>query len=314
MKLLIAGYGDLGRHIASVYQTQIQALDPQQQAATARIIALRRHHSDQAQDSDHFRTIAADLTDRESLKALPTDITHVVYCPTPDAFTRQGYEHTFLTGLQTLCAQLMTQARLPHILMVTSTAVYDRALTGWIDESTPTEPDRFNGQVLLQAETWLQTTYRGQVSILRLSGLYGPGRDRALRSLMAGRILLPEDPDYWVNRIHIRDAARACLHLLQRTQQTAQAPQAQKTPAPKPSIYIGTDDSPLPAHQFYDTLAKQLDVPVPSRTTDPSRYTPGIQQRRLSNALLKSTGFECEWPNALSGYQTMIEAIRKEPN
>ena len=69
-------------------------------------------------------------------------------------------------------------------------------------------PRAFNGRVLLEAERRLAPLQGG--SVLRLSGIYGPGRDAMLRRARAAAA--PEAR--WSNRIHVDDAAAALSHLL----------------------------------------------------------------------------------------------------
>ena len=70
--------------------------------------------------------------------------------------------------------------------------------------------------------------------VLRLGGIYGPGRTRLIDAVRAGRATVRPGPPRWTNRIHRDDAARALQHLIARS----------LAGAPLDPVYIGVDDEP----------------------------------------------------------------------
>lgn len=281
MKLLIAGFGDLGATLAQTCLTKPGWTQTQ-------ILAVRR--TPPAARSDAPVTwIKADLSKPDSLHKINDEaqsITHVVYCAAPSERTEVAYRATYITGLQNLVAALNSTQTSPQLLFVSSTAVYDNQAQGLVDETSPTQPRGFNGKVLLDAEQWLQTNWLGAL-ILRLSGIYGPGKSGLLNSLAAGTTTVPASPDFVANRIHIEDAARAILHLFDRRES---------------GVFIGTDSHPMPLSTLYRKLSVMLDAPEP-KAGEPS---PMMGTKRLSNHKLLSTGFELKWPDSLAGYEALI--------
>ena len=284
MSLLIAGYGDLGKTLAQQC-TQTPGWDDMP------IYALKRQPL--AQDTnDHVRWIKADLTnqgDLEQITALSDPISHVVYCAAPNERSQQAYRDTYLTGLQNVVNALKAreQADLPQLLFVSSTAVYDAESTGIVDEQSPTRPTSFNGQILLEAENWLGSSWP-RPTVLRLSGIYGPDKQSLLTSIKEGRASMPASHAYWANRIHIEDAACSILHLL--TNRLS-------------GVFIGTDSQPMPLHDLYTALADMLNAPKPNEAS-PSAM---MGKKRLSNQKLLATGFELRWPDCLQGYRAIID-------
>jgi nucleoside-diphosphate-sugar epimerase len=123
---------------------------------------------------------------------------------------------------------------------------------------------------------------------LRLSGIYGPGRHDLLNRLKLGQASAPSFPAHWANRIHIEDAAAAVEHLMLLAQ-------------PEP-VYLVTDSNPLPMRTLYEDLAKLVGGPPP-----PEGPGPGfIGSKRLSNARLRATGFELQWPDSRDGYRALL--------
>ncbi|NYT84983.1 NAD-dependent epimerase/dehydratase family protein [Pollutimonas harenae] len=251
-------------------------------------IGLRRNpvHSE---DDDSITWYRADLQDPASLSFLSdatfSEVSHILYAPSPDGRTATHYESIYSHGLTTLLSSLPPHCvnRLKRCILVGSSAVWAPS-EDWINEDSPVQATDFRARALLEAEAALQATVRQGAGVtLRLSGLYGPGRMRLLEGLRAGTITVPDGPGHWANRIHIDDAARACAHLL-----------ALCDPQP---LYIGTDNCPLPTSTLYDAVAKHIGVPAAARKSQ------APSGKRLSNTRLRTSGWEPVWPNALDWYE-----------
>ncbi len=269
---LIAGCGDVGTRLARRLVLRGE-----------RVLGLRRSAGVLPAGVE---PVVADLGDPSSLAGLPQGITRLVYLPAPDARTPQAYRRVYVEGLGALLDRL-DRAALERALLVTSSAVYGEHAGAWVDEDTPPAPPGFNGVVLLEAEALWRSRLPAQ-PVLRLAGLYGPGRARLLDLLRAGRAPAPRDPPFYVNRMQVDDAAAALDHLL-------------SLPAPAP-LYLGCDDLPLPQFELYATLAGLLGAPVPGVGPAPA----GIGNKRLSNARLRASGFAPLWTDARRGYAALI--------
>jgi nucleoside-diphosphate-sugar epimerase len=173
------------------------------------------------------------------------------------------------------------------VLFVSSSAVYGEHEGAWVDEDTAPHPLGFNGEVLLEAERRL-AAQAVPATVVRLAGLYGPGRLQLLDRLRAGRVAVPRERPHWANRIHVDDAAAAIAHLLLR-------------PTVQP-LYLGVDDTPLPLDVLYDHLAGLLGAPLPAAGAPPA----GVGSKRLSNARLRASGFAPRWPDARVGYAALL--------
>lgn len=232
--------------------------------------------------------LQADLTEPESLRSLPGPFSHLLYAVTPDERNEQAYLRAYVQGLKNLLDALDT-SQLKRAVFVSSTAVYGPD-TGWVNEDTPTEPEGFNGKVLLQAEQLFHERLGDKAVVIRLSGIYGPERTQLLRRLRSGAVASDPQTDQWTNRIHIDDAAGACAHLL--TLNRAEA------------TYIGTDDSPTPMSTLYGELARMLGNNVsPAKPVDYSQ----LGGKRLSNQRLKNSGYTFKWPDSLQGYRAIVQ-------
>jgi nucleoside-diphosphate-sugar epimerase len=222
------------------------------------------------------------------LRQLPADLTRVVIALSPGSRNETAYRAVFIDGLRHVL-QALDRRSLRRLIFVSSSAVYGDHGGEWVDEATPAAPPGMNGAVLLQAEQWLHAQDLPS-TVLRLSGLYGPGRLQLLERLRAGQARVPRDIPHWANRMHADDAAAAIAHLLM-------------LPCAQP-LYVGSDDTPLPLDILYDYLAAQLGCAPPAAGPAPA----GVGSKKLRNARLRATGLDLAWPDARAGYAALIGA------
>lgn len=129
--------------------------------------------------------------------------------------------------------------------------VYGDTGGGWVDEDTPAVPASERGQRRLAAENAWRKLGRDTgkaVNILRLPGIYGPGRS-AIEDVLAGTARSIIKPGQVFNRIHVVDIASATIA-------------AAKRAAPD-RIYNITDDEPCAPQDVVTYAAKLLGAPPP---------------------------------------------------
>ena len=274
-RILIAGCGDLGQRCAAL-------LDAHEEVGA--VYGLRRHPPVSSGHAIHW--VRGDVADPASLAGLPVGITHVLYALTPGERTEEAYRRVYLDGLRHVVRALDAGA-LRRIVFVSSSAVYGDHGGQWIDENTPTAPQAFNGRILVDAENWLHALGQSTTS-LRLAGLYGPGREQLLARIREGRAQAPSDDEHWANRIHVDDAAHACVHLLMRDEVEP--------------VYIGCDDTPLPLRTLYESLARLLAAPPVPQGDAPAQ----VGNKRLCNARLRASGWRPRFPDSREGYRTLV--------
>ncbi len=138
----------------------------------------------------------------------------------------EDYRSVYLAAANAL-TRAVRGTSVRRIIYTSSTRVYGQTDGRWVDEDSPTEPADEKGCVLLEAERVLLATGREApdatpsrndgpvraVTVLRLSGIYGPGRDGSARvASLAGTER--DDGDVFVNRIHRDDIVAAMVALL----------------------------------------------------------------------------------------------------
>jgi len=260
--VLIAGAGDLGSRLA--LRCAARGED---------VIALRRRD---VASLDGVRHLRVDLATGEGFSRLPRRPDALVFCAAPDQRTEAAYRTLYVDGLR----RLLDALEVPRVIFVSSTAVYAEDAGEWVDEATPAHADAFNGRVLLEAEHEL-ATHEGGI-VLRLSGIYGPGREMMIRRAREGRADRPR----WTNRIHVEDAAAALQHLL-----------ALEAPA---RIYLGNDDEPSLECDVQAWIRAREGLPAVAPASEPE------SGRRVSNARLRASGWVPEHPDFRSGYGPLL--------
>ena len=101
--------------------------------------------------------------------------------------------------------------RLRSIVYLSTVGVYGDRGGDWVDEEMPPQPDSLRGRERLAAERAWQDfgARRGiAVAVLRLAGIYGPGRN-ALLQIARGGVRRIVKPGQIFNRIHVADIAQA---------------------------------------------------------------------------------------------------------
>lgn len=271
MTVVLAGCGDLGTEIGLRFA-----------GAGRRVLGLRRRTEVLPPE---IAGASVDLA--HEVPTLPDDTETVVVVLTADRRTADGYRTTYLHGLTHVLDAVDAARTQPRVLLVSSTAVYGVNDGSWVDEDSPAEPLSETGGVLLEVETELHRR-RPDATVIRLTGLYGPGRGRMIERVRSGTVDESTTPTY-TNRIHRDDAASAVVHLA-----TAVA-----SPAP---VYVGVDDAPVERARLLHFLADELGVPPP-RTGDTGSAPGG---KRFRNTLLRSTGFEFTYPTYREGYRAVL--------
>lgn len=276
MKVLILGAGDLGTEAGLRFV-----------AAGHEVTAWRRRPE---LLPGSFNTARVDLGDLATeLPKIDSEIGIVVFTPAAAERSEEAYRRTYLEATRRVFDALERDGVKPQrFLLVSSTAVYGDANGGWLNEDSAVSPRTPTAQILTQTETLVRDSADEPI-ILRLSGIYGPGRNHLINQVRTGTARSP-DTIAWTNRIHRDDAAAALVHLCTMPQ----------TPA---DTYIGVDHEPadLADVQRFIADAFHLPAPVPG---DAPVVRGG--DRRLSNARLLSTGFNFEFPSYREGYASVL--------
>lgn len=107
-------------------------------------------------------------------------------------------------------ADVPAAGRERRIVYLSTIGVYGDHAGAWVDESTPPQAALDRTRMRIAAEQAWTDAAPGRVAILRLAGIYGPGRN-ALATLRAGKARRIIKPGQVFNRIHVDDIASAIM-------------------------------------------------------------------------------------------------------
>ena len=186
---------------------------------------------------------------------------------------------------------------------LSTVGVYGDHDGGWVDEETVCKPVSQRSVQRLEAEqAWQEFAAEMNVplAILRLSGIYGPGRNTFvnLASGTAKRIIKPNQV---FNRIHVSDIASAVLHLGSKN---------------TGGLFNVTDNEPAPPQDVVTYAANLMGVTPPQEIAyDEAQMSPMARSfygevKKVSNAKLRGTGFEFQYPN----YRVALNALWDNQN
>ncbi|MFK0312244.1 SDR family oxidoreductase [Pseudomonas sp. NPDC090233] len=239
--------------------------------------------------------IAADLSDSSIPPSWPQrSPDYLVYCVAASQHDEAGYQSAYVDGLRHVLAWLAERGQQPRrLLFVSSSSVFAQKDGEWIDETAPAEPEGYSGRVMLEAER-LALGSGIPASVVRLTGIYGPGREWLLSQVRQGYRVAVEPPLYG-NRIHAEDAASLLAFLLQKDAEGVALD----------DCYIGVDDDPAPLADVVGWLRGYLGV---TEWSDEQRVR-RTGSKRCSNARVKALGWVPAYPSYKEGYAAILQGL-----
>lgn len=213
-----------------------------------------------------------DVLAPESLRQLP-EVDTVLWAVGWDRSSGKSQRDVYVTGLENVLRHLA--GRCSRLIYISSTSVYGQSTGEWVDENSACQPTQPNGEVCLAGEELVRqfrNEQQSHASVLRLSGIYGPGRLLARIATLQSGEPLTGNPDAWLNLVHVDDAAEAVLCCA-------------AVPDPRP-LYLISDDEPLSRRTYYSALAELVGAPSP-RFDDQGSPTPQLPGRESRMGLNK---------------------------
>jgi nucleoside-diphosphate-sugar epimerase len=279
-RVLIAGCGYVGTELAR------RLAD-----AGHEVVGLRRRPA----EIPGVRMLRVDLLRTDDLRAIPSECERVVYAVSAGGGDEDAYRSASVTGLANLQRELARRGERPaRLVFISSTGVYGQSGGEWVDEASPTVPSHFSGRILLEGES-LALGGASPATVVRLGGIYGPGRTRVIDSVRSGEAVCSDRGPIWTNRIHRDDAAGAIAHFL-----SLDAP---------PSLVLGVDHEPADQCDVFRWLADELGVSRPRTGSGPTRDRRYERSnKRCRNALLARSGYRFEYPTFREGYGSLLKS------
>jgi len=287
-KILIVGYGDIGSRAAALLSSR------------HRIYALTRSTSGvERAHSQGITPLPGDLDHPATLDRLGGLADAVLHFAPPQ---RQGQRDL---RTRNLLAALAKGKSLPQRLVyISTTGVYGDCQGTRVDETRKPCPTTPRAVRRADAEATLRRWGKRngvKVSILRVPGIYAPGRLPVER--LENRIpALRSDDDGYTNHIHADDLARIVVAAL-----------VHGRPG---RVYNAADDTPMKMADYFDLVANHYQLEKPRRISreaaqteiSPSMLSYMAESRRISNGRIKQElGVRLRYPGVREGLESIIK-------
>ena len=287
--IVMIGFGYVAQHVAKL---ELKKQIP--------ISTLTRRVEKQAKlNAQEIHCIIGDLDNHATFPTLPLDQAGIYYFAPP---ANSGQQETRLRHF----LKNHAHHHIKRIVYISTTGVYGNTdCTELTSETSPTQPKLDRALRRLDAEhallAWQQDHPETEVVILRVVGIYGPGKLPIERIKRGEPLLDPSHPSY-VNLIHINDLAQACYQAMHYG---------------KPGeVYNISDGNPLLMTHYFQAIATAFNLPQPPLVTMKEaerQLSPGFlsylkESRRIDNSkMLNQLGVKLLYTNALDAIKKMAQ-------
>jgi nucleoside-diphosphate-sugar epimerase len=269
-------------------------------AAGARVEALTRNPDKAAalRTQGLANVVVADLSAGDWHTQIASGADYAVNCVSsggPDT-SRQSY----VGGMQSILSWAAGGAPVGTMVYTSSTSVYPQGGGAQVDETAEAPGATPNGVIIRESERMLESAPAAAIRryfILRLAGIYGPGRHHLLDQLRTGATSLNGSGAHRLNLAHRDDIVAAILACL-----TAPASVGRE-------IFHVVDSAPALREEVVRWLAGKLGRPMPA-------FDGGATARRggapmpdrviLNEKIQRMLGWRPQYPDYRAGYGNLL--------
>jgi nucleoside-diphosphate-sugar epimerase len=187
------------------------------------------------------------------------------------------YESTYLITAKNLVTALNQNPGVKQVIYLSSCSVYGDRQGEWVDETAQIDDLEYKSQVIHEAEQIIlqAANERQKVCVLRLGGIYGPGRE--LVNMFGGLagMTMPGKGDRFINWIHLDDIISAI--------EFARLNELD-------GVYNLVDDSQLTVKEQVKLVCAAYGLPPVH--WDASKFSPPRKSLQVNNQKLKAAGYE----------------------
>ena len=287
MKALILGLGYVGTPLAEALAL-----------AGHEVHGVRRHaERDEELTRAGVALFGGDLTRPDGLDALDRDYDWVVNCVSSSRGGLDAYRATFLDGAENLC-RWMKEVAASRVIFTSSSSVYDQTDGTEVDEESPADGAGETGRILVKAEQRYLAAAKGstKVSVLRISGIYGPQRGYLFQKFLRDEAELTGDLARWLNQVHRDDVVRAIQTVLE-----IDSP---------PDVLNVADCEPVTQEGFFRWLSSRLNRPMPPVAPVPPNRKRAVTNKRVANRRLQELlAGPMLYPSFREGYESELRRM-----
>jgi nucleoside-diphosphate-sugar epimerase len=273
MKILIIGCGYVGKAIAKLWQ-ETGHLVTVTTTTPAKLTELKAIANQAILfKSDQLEQFSEIIADQEL----------ILLTIGASSRTEEAYKNTYLKTAQNLAKILPQNQSVKQVIYTGSYSILGNHNGAWVTEETPPQPLNESNLILQQTEQiLLSLSAPVNTAILRLAGIYGPGREiKKIFSNWTGKTR-PGTGQEFSNWIHLEDIVNA-LELIRQKSLTG--------------IYHLANDYPLTKQELLDRMCQKYHLPTISWTgSQPETVAYNL---RLSNQKIKDAGLNLIYPETI---------------
>jgi nucleoside-diphosphate-sugar epimerase len=253
----------------------------------------RTHGTDAELSSCGVAPLCADITKPETLAKLDARYDWAVHCVSSAGGSAEEYRCVYLDGTRNVLQWLATSPP-QKFVYTSSTSVYGQTDGSVVDETSPVEPAAETAKILIETErVLLGAAQRGSLKavVLRLAGIYGPGRGYWLKQYLNGQARIEGTGDRWLNMVHRDDVVGAITVALRR--------------GGPGEIYNVADDQPVTQLALFEWLSAKTGRALPPLAEAEAIANPkrGLTNKQVSNRKLKhDLGYGFLYPSFREGF------------
>ncbi|MED5381067.1 MAG: NAD-dependent epimerase/dehydratase family protein, partial [Verrucomicrobiota bacterium] len=225
------------------------------EALGQRLIALGHDVTGIRRSSEHnarlaklgIRPVNLDITGEGTLAKLDGQYDWVIIAASSARGDEAAYERVFGAGTRQV-AQWLKTTEASSVVFISSTGIYRQTNGEWVFENEADTPENRSGKILWEAEQTMSTA-GPPVTLLRSSGIYGPGRGHLFRRFMSGNAVVEDDGSRYLNMVHRDDLVETIIAAMQS--------------GGRRGLYNITDDEPVTQLDFFKWLSETTGRPMP---------------------------------------------------
>lgn len=243
-----------------------------------------------------LNTVVADLAGSAWHDEIPGAPEFAVDCVSSGGGGVDAYRQSYVGGMESILAWARAKGRIGTLVYTGSTSVYPQGDGVRVDETLPASGRNERAQLLLETEARLAAggDAVGRYFILRLAGIYGPGRHHLLEQVQSGEVA--GRGTHHLNLIHRDDIVTAITACLAAPDTVAN------------EIVNLADDGAATKAEIVTWLASTLGIATPTFTGEPAAGRGlGTPDRVILNRKAKSLlGWSPRYPTFREGYAKLL--------
>lgn len=281
---LIIGCGDIGTRVGRELLAR--------EHRVGAVVRSAEHLGKLGQEG--FTPFRGDFDHAEDSPTLPLSGVRVFYFLPPQGGGKTDFRMT------NFCRSLAPDNCPAKLVYISTSGVYGDCGGAIVDEQAPINPQTSRAQRRVSAEQQLgeQAERLGfSLVILRVTGIYGPGRLPVARVMQGHPVLKPEEAPY-TNRIHSLDLVQICLAAMDRGEGG--------------DLFNVSDGQESTMTEYFTAVAELHDLPRPrqigmaeaEKEMNPLMLSYLKESRRMDNRLmLEKLGVRLQYPTLTAGLQ-----------